>query len=77
MMDILSRLREPLVMSMFASREHLYQEGESQREAAAHEIELLRYVLGGVRDAIKTGRNEPLAIWKDQIDIALGEPKDR
>jgi hypothetical protein len=31
----------------------------------------LRYVLDGVRGAIKTGRNEPLMIWKDQIDIAL------
>ncbi len=29
------------------------------------------YVLGGVRGAIKTGRNEPLMIWADQIDIAL------
>lgn len=40
---------------------------------AGSEIERLRYVLGGVRDAIKTGRNEPLVIWKEQIDIALGE----
>lgn len=40
---------------------------------AADEIERLRYVLGGVRDAITTGRNEPLVIWKEQIDIALGE----
>ena len=31
----------------------------------------LRYVLGGVRGAIKTGRNEPLVIWAEQIDIAL------
>ena len=39
---------------------------------SASEIERLRYVLGGVRDAIMTGRNEPLVIWKEQIDIALG-----
>ena len=44
-MDVLTRLREPLVMSMFASREHLYQEGEAQREAAAGEIERLRAAL--------------------------------
>ena len=31
----------------------------------------LRYVLSGVRGAIKTGRNEPLVIWAEQIDIAL------
>lgn len=42
-------------------------------EDALDEINRLRYVLGGVRDAIKTGRNEPLVIWKEQIDIALGE----
>ena len=35
------------------------------------EIERLRDVLDGVRGAILTGRNEPLQIWKDQIDIAL------
>ena len=40
------------------------------------EIDRLRYVLGGVRGAILTGRNEPLQIWKEQIDIALS-PKER
>jgi hypothetical protein len=35
------------------------------------EIQRLRYVLEGVRGAIKTGRNEPIAIWLDQIEIAL------
>ena len=45
-------------------------------DGSADEIERLRYVLGGVRDAIKTGRNEPLVIWKEQIDIALGEPSE-
>lgn len=39
--------------------------------AAADEIDRLRYVLAGVRGAIQTGRNEPLVIWKEQIDIAL------
>ena len=42
---------------------------------AADEIERLRYVLDGVRGAIQTGRNEPLRIWKDQIDIALDATK--
>lgn len=42
-------------------------------DGCADEIERLRYVLGGVRDAIKTGRNEAIGIWKEQIDIALGE----
>lgn len=38
---------------------------------ADSEIDRLRYVLDGVRGAIKTGRNEPLVIWKEQIDIVL------
>jgi hypothetical protein len=44
---------------------------EAERDALKAESAQLRYVLGGVRDAIKTGRNEPLMIWKDQIEIAL------
>ena len=40
-------------------------------EAEQSENAVLRYVLGGVRGAIKTGRNEPLQIWLDQINIAL------
>ena len=35
------------------------------------ENERLRYVLDGVRGAIDTGRNEPLMVWRDQINIAL------
>ena len=42
-------------------------------DAQAQENARLRYVLEGVRDAIDTGRNEPLMIWRDQINIALGE----
>ena len=41
-------------------------------DAQAQENERLRYVLEGVRGAIDTGRNEPLMIWRDQINIALG-----
>lgn len=37
------------------------------------EVTRLQGVLEGVRSAIDTGRNEPLAIWRDQIDIALNE----
>lgn len=44
-------------------------------KAAEAESERLRYVLAGVRGAILTGRNEPLSIWKDQIDIALETKK--
>ncbi len=40
------------------------------------EIERLRYVLSGVRGAIDTGRNEPLMVWRDQVNIAIGEPQD-
>lgn len=46
---------------------------EDQAKALRAEVERLRYVLAGVRGAIKTGRNEPLVIWKEQIDIALGD----
>lgn len=42
-------------------------------DAQAQEIARLRWVLGGVRRAIDTGRNEPLMIWRDQINIALGD----
>jgi hypothetical protein len=44
---------------------------EARAEAAEAEVARLRYVLGGVRGAIKTGRNEPLQVWLDQINIAL------
>jgi hypothetical protein len=40
---------------------------------AVEEIERLRWVLGGVRNAIKTGRDLPLQVWLDQINIALEE----
>lgn len=42
-------------------------------DAQAQEIARLRWVLGGVRRAIDTGRNDPLMIWRDQINIALGD----
>lgn len=38
-------------------------------ERLATENERLRYVLDGVAAAIDTGRNEPLHIWRGQIDI--------
>ena len=34
------------------------------------EVERLLYVLDGVAGAIDTGRNEPLQVWRDQINIA-------
>ena len=43
------------------------------------ENERLCYVLDGVAGAIDTGRNEPLQIWRDQINIAraaLGQEGD-
>lgn len=40
-------------------------------EELEKEVERLRYVLEGVRRAIDTGRNEPLVIWREQIDIAF------
>lgn len=43
------------------------------------ERERLLYVLDGVAGAIDTGRNEPLQVWRDQINIARqalkGQPK--
>jgi hypothetical protein len=53
-----------------------YQRAKAAEERLAEAWEALvryRYVLGGVRDAIKTGRNEPLMIWADQVDIALSD----
>ena len=46
----------------------------ARAEAADAERDRLRYVLEGVRGAIDTGRNEPLMIWRDQINIALAAP---
>lgn len=68
--DITVRLRatEPDKQSIAGWTVRVNPDGED----AALEIERLRYVLAGVRGAIQTGRNEPLVIWKEQIDIALG-----
>lgn len=49
-MDILYRLKQPLVMSMFASKNHLYQEGEAQRAGAADEIKRLRRALAVINN---------------------------
>lgn len=49
------------------------QQAIDEAKALRAENERLRYVLAGVRGAIQTGRNEPLVIWKEQIDIALGD----
>ena len=43
---------------------------------ATEEIQRLRYVLEGVAGAIDTGRNEPLVIWREQINIALEATDD-
>ncbi|MBF5078547.1 hypothetical protein F1642_05130 [Paracoccus sp. NBH48] len=45
-------------------------------DALREENERLRYVLDGVRGAISTGRNEPLMVWLDQINIALSTPTE-
>lgn len=43
---------------------------EAERDALCAEVERLRYVLDGVAGAIDTGRNDPLVIWREQIEIA-------
>lgn len=43
--------------------------------ALKSENERLRYVLLGVGRAIDTGRNEPIMVWRDQINIALDDGK--
>ena len=42
----------------------------ARAEKAEAERERLLYVLDGVAGAIDTGRNEPLQVWRDQINIA-------
>ena len=59
-----SRLSSPILEALIAAPD---------ADAQAQEIARLRYVLEGVRGAIDTGRNEPLMIWRDQINIALGD----
>ncbi|MCJ8334585.1 MAG: hypothetical protein MJH10_10130 [Epibacterium sp.] len=49
---------------------------QERDQLKSREIERLRYVLEGVRGAIDTGRNEPLMVWRDQINIALGDATD-
>lgn len=57
-------------------RADLLEAAEAKLAKAREENQRLRYVLGGVRGAIQTGRNEPLMIWRDQINIALDEIGD-
>lgn len=47
-----------------------WQSAKSRAEKAEAERERLLYVLDGVAGAIDTGRNEPLQVWRDQINIA-------
>lgn len=44
---------------------------DAQVRALVEDRQRLIYVLEGVHAAIKTGRNEPLEIWRGQIEIAL------
>ena len=48
---------------------------ESRWRDADAENERLKYVLDGVAAAIDTGRNDPLVIWRDQIEIARTDLK--
>ena len=70
MCDLMERLR---IWPTSGLAPECYVAALSDIAAAADEIDRLRYVLEGVRGAILTGRNEPLQIWKDQIDLALGK----
>ena len=45
-------------------------EAADRIDALEAERDRLRYVLDGVAGAIDTGRNEPLVIWREQIEIA-------
>lgn len=46
------------------------EQAECELDALRADNERLRYVLDGVAGAIDTGRNEPLVIWREQIEIA-------
>ena len=48
---------------------------EARVKVLEGEQDRLIYVLAGVAGAIDTGRNEPLAVWRDQIRIALDAMK--
>lgn len=63
-----SIVEDALAQFLSLALEHVHDEHIKPLRA---EIERLRYVLEGVRGAIDTGRNEPLQIWRDQIEIAL------
>lgn len=68
-MDDMVRRRLPSDLRQAArimsETDNTFETGQAIMKDAADEIEWLRYVLGGVRGAIKTGRNEPLQIWLD------------
>jgi septal ring factor EnvC (AmiA/AmiB activator) len=57
----------------YASMERRLVAAEQAAATARADADRYRYVLEGVRNAIKTGRNEPLIIWREQIDIALSD----
>ena len=65
-------LHELLLMSReILAHRRASQAAPAPSDGLREENERLRYVLDGVRGAIDTGRNEPLMVWRDQINIAL------
>jgi hypothetical protein len=80
MSDLIERLRDRGVCSIHHNscrNDMVCEEAISALEAKDAEIARLRedrdrlwYVLEGVAGAIDTGRNEPLVIWREQIEIA-------
>lgn len=70
MIDILERLSEPLVMSMFASSDDLYREQEKQRVEAAAEIAKLRAANERLREALsKIAQDDHVQRWKTKPGI--------
>ena len=82
MSDLVERLRERLVMSMFIHKTGLYQEQERQRDEAADalteqaaEIDRLKAALVEIRQMETAYANATVCRMAEKADAALGESK--
>lgn len=64
------RLRTQLVMSMFLSQKHLYQEEERQREEAADALDARDAVIADLVEALNDAIMSPMGVVPASADFA-------